>query len=153
MDREEPWLRALASHYRHRGGALWVADDGGVAGMIATLPRRAAEWEIAKVYVSPDRHGTGLAHTLLDHAEAHALVRGAVRLTLWTDTRFVRAHRFYERRGYERFGQVRALHDLSGSLEFGYAKLPQTASRFSRNASMPSDASGSAMFRTMTPDA
>ena len=41
---------------------------------------------------------------------------------LWSDTRFDRAHRFYEKRGYVRHGPIRVLHDLSNSLEFGYAK-------------------------------
>lgn len=41
---------------------------------------------------------------------------------LWSDTRFERAHGFYERRGYVRTGPIRVLNDLSNSLEFGYAK-------------------------------
>lgn len=48
--------------------------------------------------------------------------RGAERLALWTDTRFARAHRFYERRGYLRHGSIRILDDLSNSLEFRYAR-------------------------------
>jgi GNAT superfamily N-acetyltransferase len=41
---------------------------------------------------------------------------------LWSDTRFDRAHRFYERRSYVRHGAIRVLHDISNSLEFAYAK-------------------------------
>jgi GNAT superfamily N-acetyltransferase len=66
--------------------------------------------------------GTGLADRLLDRAEAHAIAAGARWLALWTDTRFERAHRFYERRGYVRSGLVRALGDLSNTTEFRYAK-------------------------------
>ena len=91
--------------------------------MVATVPCEAATWEVCKVYVMPDRHGTGLAHTLLDRAEGHAVAQGAHRLMLWTDTRFTRAHRFYERRGYRRTGTARALQDLSNSHEFGYERL------------------------------
>jgi ribosomal protein S18 acetylase RimI-like enzyme len=41
---------------------------------------------------------------------------------LWSDTRFDRAHRFYEKRSYVRHGAIRALNDISNSLEYGYAK-------------------------------
>jgi GNAT superfamily N-acetyltransferase len=90
--------------------------------MIATRPLHATAWEICRVYVAPALHGSGLAHTLLDLAEAHAVAAGAQHLMLWSDTRFDRAHRFYEKRGYVRQGQVRVLNDISHSLEFEYAK-------------------------------
>lgn len=121
VDAETPELRALASYYAGLGGALWVAGD--VAGMIATRPSTDGAWEICRFYVHPDQHGAGLAQTLMDTAEAHAAGRGAVLLELWTDTRFLRAHRFYEKRGYLR-GEWRALHDLSQSEEFRYSRLP-----------------------------
>jgi len=39
VDREVPELRALASHYAAKGGALWAAErDGRVVGMIAAAP-------------------------------------------------------------------------------------------------------------------
>src|SRR4029077_14685848 len=55
-------------------------------------------------------------------AEAHAGAAGAARLVLWSDTRFDRAHRFYEKRSYVRSGPIRALADISNSLEYGFAK-------------------------------
>lgn len=133
LEHEERKLLALATHFAECGGALWVAEDGdAVVGMAAAQPADGAAWEIAKLYVHPDRHGSGLAHRLLDTAEAHAVAQGACRLTLWTDTRFTRAHRFYEKRSYVRSGPIRALDDLSRSLEFSYSKpldgvLPLTA--------------------------
>jgi len=134
VEREEQKLLALATYYGERGGAVWVAEDGGaIVGMAATLPAAGDAWEIAKLYVHPDCHGSGLAHRLLDVAEAHAMAGGAQCLTLWTDTRFVRAHRFYEKRSWVRAGPVRAIGDLSCSIEFDYVKpldgvLPLNAS-------------------------
>lgn len=123
VDGEMPELRALASHYAGQGGALWVAEaDGQIAGMIATRPHDRDAWEICRVYVLPSLHGTGLGHRLLDTAEADALAAGGKRLLLWSDTRFERAHHFYEKRSYIRQGPVRVLNDLSNSLEFAYAK-------------------------------
>ena len=123
VDGEMPELRALATHYADLGGALWAAEaDGRVAGMIATRPFEAGAWEICRLYVLPSLHGSGLGHHLLDTAETHARAAGAIRLILWSDTRFDRAHRFYEKRGYIRHGPIRVLRDISHSLEFGYAK-------------------------------
>ncbi len=123
VDNEMPELRAPASYYAKAGGALWVAEaDGSVAGMIATRPLEGTTWEICRVYVHPRLHGTPLGHDLLDKAETHAIAAGATRLALWSDTRFDRAHRFYEKRSYIRAGPVRVLHDISNSLEYAYAK-------------------------------
>ena len=42
-------------------------------------------------------------------------------MTLWSDTRFTRAHRLYERLGFEREG-TRKLQDLNNTTEFGFRK-------------------------------
>ena len=121
VDGELPQLRALASYYASLNGALWVAEqDGAIVGMIAAIPLPDDAWEICQVYVHPSLHGTGLGHELLDIAERHAA--SAARFVLWTDTRFERAHRFYEKRSYIRTAPIRALNDISSSLEFHYEK-------------------------------
>ena len=147
VDGEMPELHLLATYYADAGGMLWTAEDGGVvAGMVAVRPHHAsampngaaarvhgeaaaaateqsqAVWELCRVYVHPSRHGSGLGHVLVDAAEAHAIAAGAQRLVLWSDTRFDRAHRFYEKRSYVRSGPIRVLADISNSLEFAYAK-------------------------------
>jgi GNAT superfamily N-acetyltransferase len=123
VDAEMPEYRALASYYAEQCGALWAAEaDGQIVGMIATRPLQDGTWEICRVYVLPALHGGGLGHRLLDLAEAHAISAGATRLVLWSDTRFDRAHRFYEKRSYVRSGPVRVLADISNSLEYGFAK-------------------------------
>jgi GNAT superfamily N-acetyltransferase len=124
VDGEMPELRALANYYASQGGALWVAKDraGTLVGMIATRPIGDGAWEICRVYVDPARHGDGLGAALLARAEAHAIAAGATRLALWSDTRFIRAHRFYEKYSYVRSGPIRALDDISNSLEYAYAK-------------------------------
>jgi ribosomal protein S18 acetylase RimI-like enzyme len=123
VDGEMPELHALATYYAEQGGALWIARFGySVTGMIAVRPLDRGTVEICRVYTHPSLHGSGLGHALLDTAEAHAIASGAEKLVLWSDTRFDRAHRFYERRSYVRRGAVRVLDDISNSLEFGYGK-------------------------------
>ena len=124
VDAEAPELRALDTYYKGRDGALWLAsaDRHAGAGMIATMPAAAATWEICRVYVHPDLHGSGLGPALLRTAESHAIAAGARRLMLWTDTRFTRAHRFYAKHGYRRDGATRALGDLAETVEDRYTK-------------------------------
>ncbi|HQT77028.1 MAG TPA: GNAT family N-acetyltransferase [Rhodopila sp.] len=123
VDREMPELHALASYYADQGGMLWIAEGrDGPVGMIAARPAADGAWEICRVYVAPALHGGGLGHRLLDVAEAFAMAGGAERLVLWSDTRFDRAHGFYEKRSYVRQGAIRVLNDISNSLEYGYAK-------------------------------
>jgi GNAT superfamily N-acetyltransferase len=123
LDGEVPELRALATHFSGKGGALWVAEFSGVVvGMTATWPLDQETWEIGKMYVARGHRGGGVARDLIMAAEAHAVARGALRVKLWTDTRFDRAHRFYEKHSFVRSGPIRSLGDKSNSIEFGYMK-------------------------------
>src|SRR3984957_17083285 len=123
IDAEAPELRVLASYYTGKGDALWAAEaNGRIVGMIGVVPHADGAWEIVRLYMSQPHRGTDLAPRLLGIAEAHARTASATRLVLWSDTRFDRAHRFYEKHNYVRNGPIRVLHDISNSLEFGYAK-------------------------------
>ena len=143
VDGEAPELRALATYFAKQGGALWVAEsEDGIVGMIGAAPDGAdGNWEIGRLYVARDQRGSGLAATLLDMAEGHARTEGATSLSLHSDTRFDRAHRFYEKASYLRAGPIRVLHDKSNSLEFGYAKTVDGV------VVMDASASASAEFR------
>lgn len=78
--------------------------------------------ELKTLYVWPDARRSGLGAALVAHVEREAQARfGATRMELWSDTRFTDAHRLYERLGYRR-GSTRALHDLSNTLEYFYAR-------------------------------
>ncbi len=123
IEGEAPELLRIASHAAGRGGAAWVAEvDAAVVGLVCVWPLDEGDWELAKVYVAREHRGGGLAHVLADTAEAFARAHGATHMRLWSDTRFDRAHRFYEKRGYVRSGPIRALDDKSHSIEFAYAK-------------------------------
>lgn len=125
VDGEVPELRALASHFAAKAGALWAAELGGsIIGMVGIAPAGLEEmWELSRLYVAAPYRGTGLAAQLLGLAEDHAVARGANRLVLWSDTRFTRAHRFCEKHGWRRTGETRSLADLSATVEFRYEKM------------------------------
>ncbi len=119
---EMPEMPALATHMRGRGGELWSAEhEGGLVGMVATYPAEDG-WHLCRMYVAASQRGTGLAADLIACAEAHARACGAAHMVLWTDMLFTRAHAFYEKCGYVRRGGLRALDDLSRSIEARYWK-------------------------------
>ncbi len=121
---ENAHLRAPATHYARLGGRLTVAEDeaGRVVGCISSVGADKGELELKGLYVDAAHRGSGLAVELLRIVEKEALERNAPRLILWSDTRFTRAHRFYERHGFVAAGAIRALNDLSRSIEYPYAK-------------------------------
>ena len=68
IDAEAPELRALASYYAGKGGALWAADaDGRIVGMIGAVPHSNGAWEIVRLYMLQPYRGTDLAPRLLAH--------------------------------------------------------------------------------------
>jgi putative acetyltransferase len=121
---EFPELAAPAGHYRGRGGVLWVAEaDGAVVGSLAAAPSwRAGETELFKVYLARAWRGRGLAQALLDRALAFSRDKGACRIGLWSDTRFVEGHRFYRRNGFLQKPGTRALHDAGQTLEWRFER-------------------------------
>lgn len=128
VDGELPELHALATYFADAGGALFVSEhDGRIVGSAGTRPMNGGasggrEWELCKMYVDAGQRGTGLARALIAAVEDHAKANGATGMRLWSDTRFTRAHRFYENHSYVRSGPIKVWTDLSNSLEFAYAK-------------------------------
>ncbi len=145
---EFPELDAIASHFAARGGRIWVAeDDGGVIGSLALAPTGDADappgaLEITKVYVAARARRRGVARALMDAALAVAATQGAPEVRLWTDTRFLDAHRFYEACGFVRQSGARELHDISATREYPY-RLCLAAHRVPASACpAPSGAAG-----------
>ncbi len=119
---EFPNLGQLASSFESRGGLFLVAEDAGVVvGSFGIAPtHRPGVFELHKVYLAKANRGLGIARALFDRALTFAIEKGAHTIILWTDTRFVEGHRFYEKAGFVRQPGLRALHDVAQSLEFYY---------------------------------
>jgi GNAT superfamily N-acetyltransferase len=124
VDREEPWLRAPASHYAERGGWFWVAvgADGGLHACIGLRPSGEGSVELKSLYVAAAGRRGGLGTGLVRFVEDEAIRLGARRILLWSDSRFADAHRLYTRLGYSNTGEERELHDLSDTTEYSFAK-------------------------------
>lgn len=122
---EFPELRAPASHFAAKGGRLWVADapGGGIAGSLGVLPvSEQNAVEIFKVYADPAFRGSGLAQALFARALAFAEAGRFADMMLWSDSRFARGHRFYEKLGFKRWPGERYLADVSATWEYHFRK-------------------------------
>lgn len=131
VEEEEQDLLRIASAYAGHGGQFWVTLDpssGVLVACIGWLPSSAPEhggWlELRKLYVAREHRRQGLASALIARVESAARERGAPGVELWSDTRFLDAHRLYARHGYLRGGQ-RQLFDLSRSVEYHFEKRLQ----------------------------
>jgi len=127
VDVDMPELRKPASSAKAESGRWWVAEiDGQLVGSAAVMPFEEKSVELKRLYISPAARRRGLGAHLVALAESEARSRDARSLVLWTDTRFADAHRLYERLGYARSPGTRALHDVSNTIEYHYAKeLPR----------------------------
>jgi putative acetyltransferase len=47
---------------------------------------------------------------------------GVRRMLLWSDTRFVEAHRLYRSMGFRQLDEPRDLHDSNNSVEYGFER-------------------------------
>ncbi len=125
VDEEEPELRAPKSAYGKIGGRFWVAEcDGRVCGTIALTPTDAPRIaRLHKLFVSSAARGRGLGKTLCQLAEdAARQTLSAEMIMMYTDSRFLNAHRLYERLKYTRLPGLMQRADASNSVEYVYTK-------------------------------
>lgn len=122
---EFPELRAPSSYAQKRGGRLWVAEsaDGRLVGSFAIMPvPEQNAGELGKVYADAGFRGAGLAQAMFALALDFARESGFGEIMLWSDARFVRGHRFYEKLGFARWPGERYLGDVSKTWEYHYRR-------------------------------
>ena len=102
---EQPDLQEIPDFYQHGNGNFWVAvsDENGVVGTVALLDIGHGQAALRKMFVAAEyrgrEHGISarLLGTLLDWARA----KGVKEVYLGTTEKFLAAHRFYERNGFQ----------------------------------------------------
>lgn len=97
-------------------------DGDRLTATIGWAPAGPGAVELKRLYVRASARGAGLGTRLVAWVERRAREAGADRVELWSDTRFEAAHRLYERRGYQRRAETRALHDPSDTIEAAFVK-------------------------------
>lgn len=99
---DEEYLSDPEGHIIAPGGEIFFALDGdAVIGTCAMIPRGEAEFELAKLAVTPAAQGRGIGQRLVESAIAFARGRGAKRVVLVSNSGLGAALRLYERLGFE----------------------------------------------------
>lgn len=125
VDEEHPELKAPQSAFERLGGTLWVAEcQGRVCGTVALTPTDAPRMaRLSRLFIAAAARGRGLGETLCELVERTAGERyQADMMMLYTDSRFLDAHRLYERLGYTRQPGLVQCTDASNSIEYVYTK-------------------------------
>jgi N-acetylglutamate synthase-like GNAT family acetyltransferase len=107
---EQADLADIPGFYQRGAGEFWLAIDEAeaVVGSIALLDIGEGDGALRKMFVRYDERGAAVApgggvaerllRTLVEHARSHGLRR----IWLGTTDKFLAAHRFYEKHGFER---------------------------------------------------
>ncbi len=132
-------LYHLGDAYLRAGGAFFVAVEAASSGLVGTAALRrfecvpagdnvhivddvvrvaGADCSLERLYVRKGARQAGLGRALLQRTIDSAAARGASRLEIWSDKRFVEAHRLYERLGALPVGE-RICDDPDRSREWG----------------------------------
>jgi len=120
---EVPDLLRFDDHYAAPRGAFFVVRAGDdVVGSVgvARIDRDTAE--LHRLYLDAALRGRGTGRALVDAVVGWCRVHAVTRLVLWSDTRFDRAHRLYERMGFSRTGDRVLAGDLNDTHEYGFER-------------------------------
>ncbi|MDH0749299.1 GNAT family N-acetyltransferase [Pseudomonas sp. GD03842] len=101
---DQPDLMAIPSFYQAGKGDFWVARaQGRVIGTISMKDIGNDEVALRKMFVAAAWRGRefGVAKRLLECLMEAAAARGVTRIYLGTTAKFLAAHRFYEKHGFE----------------------------------------------------
>lgn len=119
---EVPDLLAFDRHYAPPHGAFFVVRHGAeVLGSVGVERHGPSSAELHRLYLDAGLRGRGVGQALVEAVLAWCRAEGVRHLVLWSDTRFDRAHRLYERLGFRRTGE-RALEDVNRSREYRYER-------------------------------
>ncbi len=100
--------------YRAKGGEFWVLESvekgvGRVVGTHATRPdpENGEVCTFKRLYLHSEFRGTNWGRELMQVTIDWARDSGFKRVEFWSDTRFKRAHRFFEKFGFQKSGEER----------------------------------------------
>ena len=105
---EQPDLTDIPSFYQKGDGNFWVAlENDKVVGTVALLDIGNKQLALRKMFVHESFRGSqfGTAKILLETSLKWAKSRGITEIFLGTTSKFLAAHRFYEKYGFVEISQ------------------------------------------------
>jgi len=121
-ENDERHLLEPGPYFRARGGEFWVVDENGHIRATVAVLLHAEEGELKTLYVHRSLRRQGWGRRLATLAIDYARERGSRKMMLWSDTRFLEAHRLYRSMGFTEMG-TRELNDSNNSIEYGFEML------------------------------
>jgi N-acetylglutamate synthase-like GNAT family acetyltransferase len=118
-EKEERHLLEPGPYFRAHNGEFWVVEEGGSIVATAAVMLHEDAGELKSLYVHPRLRRQGWGRKLTELAIAYARNGGKQKMILWSDTRFLDAHRLYRSLGFREMG-TRELHDSNNSVEYGF---------------------------------
>lgn len=118
-------LTSIETHYWNQGAAMVVLETphtllggGEIIGVAAMTPVSFPSLcALRRFYVDERYRRSGGGSTLIRWAISWAALRGFQNFEIWSDTRFSLGHRFFERVGFKRTGELRSLTDGAAPYE------------------------------------
>lgn len=104
---DQPDLADIPGFYQKGRGNFWVAETGGnIVGTIALIEIANDNSVIRKMFVDKDYRGAPhfTAKNLLDGLEFWTAQKKFKNIYLGTTSKFLAAHRFYEKNNYQKIG-------------------------------------------------
>jgi GNAT superfamily N-acetyltransferase len=120
---EVPDLFDFDRRYAGPAGAFWVARlSGHVVGSVGVERLPDGRAELHRLYLDATLRGRGVGRALVETVLEWCRRVGVHELVLWSDTRFDRAHRLYERMGFVQTGEREVPDDPNDTREFSYQR-------------------------------
>lgn len=104
----QPDLADIANFYQSGAGNFWVAEsDGAIIGTVGLRDIGFKQAALRKMFVSAPYRGRahGVAQALLDTLVQWSEAQGLKSIYLGTTSKFLAAHRFYEKNGFAEVGE------------------------------------------------
>jgi putative acetyltransferase len=106
-------LLDFRGNYFERGGQFVVLEstDGAIVASHAVLPLKSGLGVFKRLYLTPSLRGAEWGNILMNWAILASSALDIRKIEFWSDSRFHRAHAFFERFGFRHDGRVRAMDD------------------------------------------
>ena len=109
--------------YEPPDGAFFVVrEEGRVVGSVGVHRFGEDVAELHRLYLDAGVRGRGLGDALVQTVLAWCRDNGVSRLLLWSDTRFVHAHRLYLRHGFRQTGERELPQDVNQTREYHFER-------------------------------
>ena len=116
---EERHLLEPGPYFHAHDGEFWVVEDEGIVRATVAVMLHEDAGELKSLYVHSSLRRQGWGRRLTTLAIDYARAGGKRKMILWSDTRFLDAHKLYRSMGFRETGS-RELFDSNNSVEYGF---------------------------------